>query len=71
MDGAPRDTDPAWAGVNNTIRIEKGMRANELRPGSDISLPKENAPRRLSRSLPKRLLQGGCAAFRHVPPFTW
>jgi hypothetical protein len=53
--GLPLDTDPAWAGVINTILIEKGMRVNELRPASDISSPKENAPRRSSCSLSERL----------------
>jgi hypothetical protein len=52
----PLDADPAWAGVINTILIEKGMRVNELRPASDISLPMENAPRRSSRSLSDRLI---------------
>ncbi len=54
--GLPLDADPAWAGAINTILIKKGMRVNELRPVSDVSLPKENAPRRLSRSLSERLL---------------
>ena len=57
MDGGlPLDADPAWAGVSNTILIKKGMRVNELRPAPDISLPKESAPRRLSRSLSERPL---------------
>jgi hypothetical protein len=54
--GSPLDADPAWAGLSNTVLIKKGMWVNELRPASDISLPKENAPRRLSRSLSERLL---------------
>jgi hypothetical protein len=52
----PLDADPAWAGVINTILIEKGMRVNELRPASDFSLPMENAPPRSSRSLSERLI---------------
>jgi hypothetical protein len=52
--GAPLGTDPAWAVVSNTILVEKGMRVNDLRPASDISLPKENAPRRLSRTLSEK-----------------
>ena len=53
---APDFFRSAWAGVRNTILIKKGMRMNELSPTSDIALPKENAPRRLSRSLSGRLL---------------
>jgi hypothetical protein len=64
------DTDPARSGVSNTVLIEKGMRVDEPGPASDISSPRENAPRRLSRSSSNRLLQGGCAGFRHVPLFT-
>ena len=57
MDGGlPLDADPAWARAINTILIKEGMRVNELRPVSDVSLPKENAPRRFSRSLSERLV---------------
>jgi hypothetical protein len=54
--GLPLDPDPAWARAINTILIKEGIRVNALRPVSDVSLPKENAPRRLSRSLSQRLV---------------
>ena len=37
--GLPLHADPAWAGAITTILIKKGMRVNELRPVSDVSLP--------------------------------
>jgi hypothetical protein len=54
--GLSLDTDPARAGVSNVILIEKGMRVNEPGPATDISSPREYAPRRLSRSLSEWLL---------------
>ena len=50
------DADPARSGVSNTVLVEKGMRVNEPGSASDISSPRENAPRRLSRSSSDTLL---------------
>jgi hypothetical protein len=51
MDGALLlDADPAWAGAINTVLTKKGIRVPELRPISDISLPKEDEPQRSARS---------------------
>ena len=60
------DADPAWAGAINTVLTKKGVRVNELRPVSDISLPEEDGSRRSARSL-SEMPQGGCPSSRHVP----
>ena len=43
--------DPAWAGAINTVLVKKGVRVNELRPVSDISLPEDDESRRSARSV--------------------
>lgn len=37
------DADPAWAGANNTFLVKKGLRVNELRAVSDMSLPEDKS----------------------------
>jgi hypothetical protein len=47
------DADPTWAGAINTVLIKKGVRVNELRPVSDISLLDENGSRHSRHALPQ------------------
>jgi hypothetical protein len=44
------DADPTWAGAINTVLIKMGVRVNELRPVSDISLLEENGSRHSART---------------------
>lgn len=37
------DADPAWAGAINTFLVKKGLRVNELRAVSDMSLPEDKS----------------------------
>ena len=39
------DADPVWAGAINTVLVMKGVRVNELRAVSDISLPEDGSRR--------------------------
>ena len=39
------DADPTWAGAINTVLVKKGIRVNELRAVSDISLPEDGSRR--------------------------
>ncbi len=47
------DADPILAGPINTVLTKKGVRVNELRPLSNISLLEEGGSERSARTLPE------------------
>ena len=47
------DADPILAGAINTVLTKKGVRVNELRPVSNISLLEEGGSERSARILPE------------------
>jgi hypothetical protein len=48
------DADRTWAGAINTVLTKKGVRVNELRPVSNVSLPEDDGSPRSARTLSER-----------------